>query len=94
MPDGYEDEAREAHLAKAAQAWEDDPALGPQTIGDGEGDSVWSYLRAYYQRIATEDLAPPSRVMTGSVTHRSKFAIRSCLVTVGSCRMSATSSGS
>ena len=63
MPDGYADEAREAQLAKAAQAWEDDPALGPQAIGDGSGgDSVLCYLRAYYQRVATEDLAPPSRL--------------------------------
>ena len=69
MPDGYEDEAREAQLAKAAQAWEDDPALGPQAIGDGEGDIVWSYLRAYYQRIATEDLAPPSRLAAVAEAH-------------------------
>lgn len=63
MPDGYADEVREAQLAKAAQAWEHDPALDPQAIGDGTGgDSVWSYLRAYYQRVATEDLAPPSRL--------------------------------
>jgi glutamate dehydrogenase len=70
MPDGYEDEAREALLAKAAQAWEDDPALGPQAIGDGDGgDSVWSYLRAYYQRVATEDLAPPSRLAAVAEAH-------------------------
>ena len=69
MPDGYEDEAREAQLAKAAQAWEDDPALGPQAIGDGEGDSVSCYLRAYYQRIATEDLAPPSRLAAVAEAH-------------------------
>jgi glutamate dehydrogenase len=69
MPDGYEDEAREAQLAKAAQAWEADPALDPQAIGDGDGDSVWSYLRAYYQRVATEDLAPPSRLAAVAQAH-------------------------
>ncbi|HYX62546.1 MAG TPA: hypothetical protein VE888_26415, partial [Streptosporangiaceae bacterium] len=69
MPDGYEDEAREAQLAKATQAWEDDPALGPQAIGDGDGDSVSCYLRAYYQRIATEDLAPPSRLAAVAEVH-------------------------
>ena len=70
MPDGYADEAREAQLAKAATAWEDDPALGPQVIGDGSGeDSVWSYLRAYYQRVATEDLAAPSRLAAVARAH-------------------------
>jgi hypothetical protein len=48
MPDGYDDEAREALLAKAAQAWEPDPALDPRAIGDGSGeDGVLCYLRAY-----------------------------------------------
>ena len=37
MPDGYDDEAREDLLAKAAQAWEPDPALDPRAIGDGSG---------------------------------------------------------
>ncbi len=70
MPDGYADEVREAQLAKAAQAWEDDPALDPQTIGDGSGgDSVSCYLRAYYQRVATEDLAPPSRLAAVAEAH-------------------------
>src|SRR5262249_25983341 len=69
MPDGYDDEAREALLAKAAQAWEDDPALGPQAIGDGDGDSGLCYLRAYYQRIATEDLAPPPRLAAVAQAH-------------------------
>src|SRR5690348_1148214 len=70
MPDGYADETREAQLAKAAQAWEDDPALDPRAIGDGSGeDSVLCYLRAYYQRVATEDLAPPSRLAAAAQTH-------------------------
>src|SRR6516164_4269352 len=70
MPDGYADEVREAQLAKAAQAWEDDPALDPRAIGDGSGeDSVLCYLRAYYQRVATEDLAPPSRLAAVAENH-------------------------
>src|SRR5439155_25861021 len=70
MPDGYADEVREALLAKAAQAWEHDPALDPQAIGDGSGgDSVSCYLSAYYQRIATEDLAPPSRLAAVAQAH-------------------------
>src|SRR5438034_7220615 len=72
MPDGYADEVREALLAKAAQAWEHDPALDPQAIGDGSGgDSVSCYLSAYYQRIATEDLAPPSRLAALAPAHAS-----------------------
>src|SRR5712691_11860455 len=80
MPDGYADEVRDALLAKAAQAWEDDPALDPQTLGpqapgsqrlsDGSGgDSVSCYLRAYYQRVVTEDLAPPSRLAAVAEAH-------------------------
>ena len=74
MPDGYEDEARDALLAKAVQAWEDDPALdarvlGPQERGDGSEDSVSCYLSAYYQRVATEDLAPPSRLAATAQAH-------------------------
>src|ERR1700757_5104128 len=70
MPDGYDDEAREALLAKAAQAWEHDPALDPRALGDGsEEDDVLCYLRSYYQRVATEDLAPPSRVAAVAQAH-------------------------
>ncbi len=70
MPDGYDDEAREALLAKAAQAWEHDPALDPRALGDGSGeDGVLCYLRAYYQRVATEDLAPPSRLAAVAQAH-------------------------
>ena len=58
MPDGYADEVRDALLTKAREAWQDDPALDAQALGDGSGeDSVSCYLRAYYQRVATEDLA-------------------------------------
>ena len=70
MPDGYADEARDALLAKAREAWEDDPALDAQALGDGSGgDSVSCYLRAYYQRVATEDLAPPSRLAAVAEAH-------------------------
>jgi glutamate dehydrogenase len=69
VPDGYEDEARDALLAKAAQAWEDDPALDARVLGDGSEDSVSCYLRAYYQRVATEDLAPPSRLAATAQAH-------------------------
>jgi len=69
MPDGYEDEARDALLAKAVKAWEDDPALDVGALGDGSGDSVDCYLRAYYQRVATEDLAPPSRLAAAAQAH-------------------------
>ena len=54
MPDGYADEVRDALLAKAVQAWEDDPALDPRALGDGSGDdNVACYLRAYYERVVT-----------------------------------------
>src|SRR6266576_6915279 len=70
MPDGYEDEAREALLAKAVRAWEDDPDLDPRALGDGSGgDNVACYLRAYYQRVVTEDLAPPSRLAAVAEAH-------------------------
>jgi glutamate dehydrogenase len=70
MPDGYADEVRDALLAKARQAWKDDPALSARALGDGSGDdSVSCYLRAYYQRVATEDLAPPSRLAAVAETH-------------------------
>src|SRR6185437_15024454 len=69
MPDGYEDEARDALLAKAVKAWEDDPALAVGALGDGSGDSVDCYLRAYYQRVVTEDLAPPSRLAAAAQAH-------------------------
>ena len=70
MPDGYADEARDALLAKAHEAWQDDPALDARALGDGsDGDSVSCFLRTYYQRVATEDLAPPSRLATVAETH-------------------------
>src|SRR5713226_3105322 len=75
MPDGYADEVRDALLAKAHQAWQDDPALDAQALGPGEqgdwsgDDSVANYLCAYYQRVATEDLAPPSRLAAVAEAH-------------------------
>ncbi len=69
MPEGFEDEARDALLAKAVQAWEEDPALDVSALGNGSEDSVSCYLRAYYQRVATEDLAPPSRLAATAQAH-------------------------
>src|ERR1700757_3376193 len=70
MPDGYADEVRDALLTKAREAWPDDPALDAQALGDGSGDdSISCYLRAYYQRVATEDLAPPSRLAAVAEDH-------------------------
>ncbi len=70
MPDGYVDEARDALLVKAREAWRDDPALDPRALDDGSGgDSIFCYLRAYYQRVATEDLAPPSRLAAVAEAH-------------------------
>jgi glutamate dehydrogenase len=69
VPDGFDDEARDALLDKAAQAWEEDPALDVSALGNGSEDSVSCYLRAYYQRVATEDLAPPSRLAAAAQAH-------------------------
>ena len=74
MPDGNDLQAREALLVKAAQAWTDDPALDPAALAPGEsdtdpGDSVLCYLRAYYHRVATEDLPSPSRLAAVAEAH-------------------------
>jgi glutamate dehydrogenase len=68
MPDSNVDEAREALLAKAEDAWRDDPALDSGALGGAE-DSIQCYLRAYYQRVATEDLAPPDRLAAVAQAH-------------------------
>src|SRR5260370_10197804 len=60
MPDSNVDETREALLAKANEAWRHDPALGPEALGGSAADSVSCYLRAYYERLATQDLTLPS----------------------------------
>jgi glutamate dehydrogenase len=67
MPDSNVDEAREALLTKAVQAWVDDPALD-SALGEADG-SVLCYLDAYYQRVATEDLALPSRLAAVAEAH-------------------------
>ncbi len=67
MPETAADKAREALLAKAEQAWQDDPALD-SALGS-QSDSVLCYLRAYYQRVATEDLALPSRLAAVAEAH-------------------------
>jgi glutamate dehydrogenase len=67
MPDSDDLQTREALLAKAAQAWMDDPGLDPGRLGGG--DSVLCYLRAYYHRVATEDLPSPSRLAAVAQAH-------------------------
>jgi glutamate dehydrogenase len=73
MPDSNTDEAREALLAKAEEAWPDDPLLDSAVFGPPSGnqpsDNVSCYLRAYYQRVATEDLAPPPRMAAVAQAH-------------------------
>jgi glutamate dehydrogenase len=71
MPDSSTDEARQTRLAQAEQAWRDDPGLDTGTLGD-EGNSkedILCYLRAYYQRVATEDLAPPDQLAAVAAAH-------------------------
>ena len=67
MPDSNADEVRENLLAKAEEAWRDDPALD-SALGEGS-DRVLRYLDAYYQRVATEDLALPSRLAAVAEAH-------------------------
>jgi glutamate dehydrogenase len=67
MPDS-KDKAREALLAKADEAWRDDPALDDAALGETSA-SVSCYLHAYYQRVATEDLASPSRLAAVAEAH-------------------------
>ncbi|MGH3154671.1 MAG: hypothetical protein ACRDOB_28645, partial [Streptosporangiaceae bacterium] len=61
MPDSDTGKARDALLAKAAEAWREDPVLAE--------DDVSCFLDAYYQRMATEDLAPPSRLAAVAEAH-------------------------
>ena len=72
MPDSNADEARDALLVKAAQAWADDAAFDSAALdsaGLGSGDSVLCYLRDYYHRVLTEDLAAPSRLAVVAEAH-------------------------
>ena len=67
MPDETADgdterRARESLLAKADEVWREDPALGSR-------DDIACYLRAYFQRVATEDLASPSRMAAVAEAH-------------------------
>jgi len=74
MPDSDVLETREALLIKAAQAWvADEPGLDPAVLGQGDG--VLCYLRAYYHRVATEDLAAPSRLAAVAEEH-ARLALR------------------
>ncbi len=54
--------ARESLLTKADEVWREDPALGSR-------DDIACYLRAYFQRVATEDLASPSRMAAVAEAH-------------------------
>src|SRR5580700_11322792 len=74
MPDSDVLEIREALLVKAAEAWVDDPALDPGRLGGG--DSVLCYLRAYYNRVATEDLPSPSRLAAVAQAHAELSLVR------------------
>jgi glutamate dehydrogenase len=67
MPDSNVDEAREALLAKADQCWHDDPDL--ESALGSSSEEIACYLRAYYQRVATEDLAPPERLAAVAQAH-------------------------
>src|SRR5580693_7265045 len=74
MPDSDVLETREALLIKAAEAWVDDPELDPGRLGGG--DSVLCYLRAYYDRVATEDLPSPSRLAAVAQAHAQLSLLR------------------
>src|ERR1022692_2935992 len=74
MPDSNVDEAREALLVKADEAGPHDPGLDSEVAGD-TGGNVVCYLRAYYQRVATEDLASPTR-MAGVAEAHARFGLR------------------
>src|ERR1039458_5656332 len=79
MPDSNVDEAREALLVKADEAWPHDPGLDSEVAGD-TGGNVVCYLRAYYQRVATEDLASPDRKSTRlNSSHSLRVARPICL---------------
>ncbi len=69
MPaDSNTDEVRETLLVKADEAWPHDPGLDAEVAGEAGGDVV-CYLRAYYQRVATEDLASPARMAAVAHAH-------------------------
>jgi glutamate dehydrogenase len=73
MPDSDAAETREALLVKATQAWMDEADLDPGVLGGDEG--ILCYLRAYYHRVATEDLAAPSRLAAVAQAH-ARLALR------------------
>ena len=57
------DEARDMLLEQALQAWGSDPAVDT-AVGDVPG-----YLRAYYRRVATEDLPPAGQLAAIARAH-------------------------
>ena len=63
MPDGYGGRGQGSPAGQGGTGVAGRPGARPRALGDGSGsDNVSCYLRAYYQRVATEDLAPPSRL--------------------------------
>jgi glutamate dehydrogenase len=61
------DEARDMLLEQALQAWGSDPDVDPDV--DAAVGDVAGYLRAYYRRVATEDLPPAGRLAAVARAH-------------------------
>jgi len=63
------DEARDALLAHAVQAWDSDLADSDQPGVTAAVGDVAAFLAAYYRRVATEDLAPAGRLAAVAYAH-------------------------
>src|SRR5580698_8554889 len=61
------DEARDMLLEQALQAWGSDPDVDPDV--DAAVGDVAGYLRAYYRRVATEDLPPAAQLAAVARAH-------------------------
>ncbi|HEY1627482.1 MAG TPA: NAD-glutamate dehydrogenase [Streptosporangiaceae bacterium] len=62
------DEARDALLAQAVEVWAGQSGGGHPEVDAAVGD-VAGYLRAYYRRVATEDLAPAAQLAAVAYVH-------------------------